>query len=319
MTTAELIEARRRATLFQKRREYVVAGGIAGVISRTAIAPVERVKILFQISKASPNPEHIGYWRIVPLIYKEEGFLAFWKGNTAAVIRVVPYMSITFLAYEEYKVMLRGMHLETNLVNLGAGSLAGITAVAATYPLDLVRARLAKQNAGLKSPKYSGMWDALINIPREQGRMTGDGHLRMGALYRGLFATMVGEAPYAGLKFCCYEAMKVGLADFWGVRETELGPVARASCGALSGLMAVNFVYPFDVVRRRMQTHEGERGLYRTPFHAIAQIVREEGVRRGLYRGLTLNYIKTVPNVAIYMSLYDVVKNRLLPPIVEHT
>ena len=43
----------------------------------------------------------------MPLIYKEEGVLAFWKGNTAAVIRVVPYMSITFLAYEEYKVSLR--------------------------------------------------------------------------------------------------------------------------------------------------------------------------------------------------------------------
>jgi hypothetical protein len=49
----------------------------------------------------------------------------------------------------------------------------------------------------------------------------------------------------------------------------------RVSCGALSGLMAVNVVYPFDVVRRRMQMHEGEKGLYRTPFHAISQIVRE--------------------------------------------
>ena len=118
-------------------------------VSRTAIAPVERVKILFQISKAGNNPAHVGaaaadvamlpahfsrrrrcdaprplrdhpasagrpksapgaapsagYWRFVPLIYKEEGILAFWRGNTAAVIRVVPYMSITFLAYEEYK------------------------------------------------------------------------------------------------------------------------------------------------------------------------------------------------------------------------
>jgi hypothetical protein len=41
--------------------------------------------------------------------------------------------------------------------------------------------------------------------------------------------------------------------------------------------------------------------------------VLQQGVRRGLYRGLTLNYIKTVPNVAIYMSLYDVVKNRSRP------
>jgi hypothetical protein len=29
--------------------EYLVAGGIAGIVSRTSIAPIERVKILFQI------------------------------------------------------------------------------------------------------------------------------------------------------------------------------------------------------------------------------------------------------------------------------
>ena len=135
---------------------------------------------------------------------------------------------------------------------------------------------------------------------------------RLWALYRGITATMFGEAPYAGLKFCCYEWMKAKLCDHWGLREDELQPMTRVTCGALSGLMAVNVVYPFDVVRRRMQMHEGEKGLYRTPFHAIVQIVREEGVRRGLYRGLTLNYIKTVPNVALYMSIYDVTKAYLL-------
>ena len=120
------------------------------------------------------------------------------------------------------------------------GSFAGMTAVITTYPLDLVRARLAKQQTGLKSLKYKNMWDALINIPREQGRQTGDGRIRIRALYRGLFATMIGEAPYAGLKFCMYEAMKTGLSDLWGVREHELSPLTRVSCGALSGLMAVS-------------------------------------------------------------------------------
>eukprot|EP00961_Rhodomonas_salina_P253687 3428522-Rhodomonas_salina.1 len=102
-----------------------------------------------------------------------------------------------------------------------------------------------------------------------------------------------------------------------------------------------------------MQTHDGHQGLYKTPFHAIATIVREEGFKNGLYRGLTLNYIKvhtpalpaprwpatcysrpatcyplsrycsltcaacvcsyqTIPNVAIYMSLYDMAKNWLI-------
>jgi hypothetical protein len=54
--------------------------------------------------------------------------------------------------------------------------------------------------------------------------------------------------------------------------------------------MAVNVVYPFDVVRRRMQTHEGGTPLYKTPFHAIARIITEEGVVKGLYRYGALSY-----------------------------
>mmetsp|Transcript_1319 Transcript_1319/g.2198 ORF Transcript_1319/g.2198 Transcript_1319/m.2198 type:complete len:249 (+) Transcript_1319:562-1308(+) len=209
-------------------------------------------------------------------------------------------------------MLLASFGMKGSVVNLTAGSLAGMTAVCLTYPLDLVRARLAKQDAGVKSAKYRNMFDALVKIPMEQGRATGDGKIRIGALYRGIFATIVGEAPYAGLKFMCYEAMKKALGEWWGLKEDELSPITRVSCGALSGLMAVNVVYPFDVVRRRMQTYEGGGRLYKTPFHAIATIVREEGISRGLYRGLTLNYIKTVPNVAIYMSLYDVCKAWLI-------
>jgi solute carrier family 25 protein 42 len=216
-----------------------VAGSIAGVVSRTFIAPVERVKILFQISKASTSSRR-GYLHYIPEIYQNEGILAFWRGNSAAVIRVVPYMSITFLSYEQYKVILHLAGFTSNPCNLLAGSFAGMTAVITTYPLDLVRARLAKQQTGLKSLKYKNMWDALINIPREEGRQTGDGRIRIHALYRGLLATMIGEAPYAGLKFCMYEAMKTGLSDLWGVREHELSPLTRVSCGALSGLMAVS-------------------------------------------------------------------------------
>ena len=113
----------------------------------------------------------------------------------------------------------------------------------------------------------------------------------------------------------------------------------RVTAGAVAGLMAQTAIYPLDVVRRRMQTHEGSGAAYRSPLHALRTIAREEGVRRGLYRGLTLNYLKTMcaaarssrapailtreptprlferigrrPNVAIYMSLYDIIKIRL--------
>ncbi|KAL3915752.1 MAG: hypothetical protein SGPRY_007094, partial [Prymnesium sp.] len=177
-------------------QEYFVAGGIAGVVSRTCIAPIERVKILFQLSHRGGQA---GFMHIAPTILREEGVLAFWKGNTAAVVRVMPYMSITFLSYEEYKAKMieSGLHKQT--ATLAAGSAAGVTAVALTYPLDLVRAAMAKPGS-----KYSSMGNALLTIGRERGAL---------ALYSGISATILGVAPYAALKFGSYEALKGALGS----------------------------------------------------------------------------------------------------------
>ena len=115
-----------------------MAGGIAGVVSRTAIAPIERVKILYQVSRASVSTSWL---QLAPRIWREEGFLSFWKGNTAAVTRVLPYMSLTFLSFEEYRAALKSCGLGKTGSTIAAGSAAGVTAVALTYPLDLARSR----------------------------------------------------------------------------------------------------------------------------------------------------------------------------------
>ena len=91
-----------------------------------------------------------------------------------------------------------------------------------------------------------------------------------------------------------------------GLSEQDLRPDQRLGAGLVAGMVAQTFVYPLDVVRRRMQTSATR--LYKGTWDALSTIARQEGVRHGLYRGLSLNYLKTMPNVAIYMSLYDVVK-----------
>jgi len=255
-------------------KEYFLAGGAAGIISRTCIAPIERVKILYQVqSGASIGP---AWYQLPGRILREEGVQAFWKGNTAAVVRVMPYMSFTFLSFE----------------------------VGLTYPLDLVRATMAKPGS-----KYDSLVGALMTISRERGVL---------ALYSGMTATMMGVAPYAGLKFMTYESFKEALSTIGGISESDLSATQRVAAGAVAGLVAQTFVYPFDVVRRRMQTYDGPGKLYKSALDGLRTIAREEGVTRGLYRGLSLNYLKTMPNVAIYMSLYDIFKKQLVgSPIVK--
>mmetsp|Transcript_8239 Transcript_8239/g.24738 ORF Transcript_8239/g.24738 Transcript_8239/m.24738 type:complete len:294 (+) Transcript_8239:177-1058(+) len=283
-------------------KEYFLAGGAAGIISRTCIAPIERVKILYQVqSGASIGP---AWYQLPGRILREEGVQAFWKGNTAAVVRVMPYMSFTFLSFEEYKARIAALGAPSHLCNLAAGSCAGITAVGLTYPLDLVRATMAKPGS-----KYDSLVGALMTISRERGVL---------ALYSGMTATMMGVAPYAGLKFMTYESFKEALSTIGGISESDLSATQRVAAGAVAGLVAQTFVYPFDVVRRRMQTYDGPGKLYKSALDGLRTIAREEGVTRGLYRGLSLNYLKTMPNVAIYMSLYDIFKKQLVgSPIVK--
>ena len=71
-----------------------------------------------------------------------------YRGNGASVARIVPYAALHYMAYEQYRRWIieafpnvgRGPGLD-----LMAGSVAGGTAVLFTYPLDLVRTKLAYQ------------------------------------------------------------------------------------------------------------------------------------------------------------------------------
>eukprot|EP00940_MAST-03C_sp_MAST-3C-sp2_P000375 g375.t1 len=284
-----------------KKGKSLIAGGLAGMIARTAIAPIERIKILYQIDSALAGSQ-----RIVPFVtsvYSESGVRGFWKGNAPAVLRVAPYMAMQFFAYEEYKLFIKrhDIFCSKTVTNLVAGAAAGITAVTVTYPLDVVRARLAMQTEGrLKGRPYKGMLDALMKIPKEEG---------VRALYRGMGATNTGVAPYAGIKFASYEAFKGIMCVAMDVDEPQLPTLARVTSGAAAGAVAQTFVYPLDVVRRRMQTGVKQ---YSSVYGALRSIAVEEGISKGLYRGLSLNYAKTLPNVAIYMSLYDIIKRVII-------
>lgn len=76
-----------------------------------------------------------------------------------------------------------------------AGSLAGVTATTATYPLDLARARMAVSHRGI----YRNLLDVFAKTVRQEGAA---------ALYHGFVPTMLGIIPYAGCSFFTFETLK---------------------------------------------------------------------------------------------------------------
>ncbi|CAN1762011.1 Mitochondrial carrier protein CoAc2 [Linum perenne] len=124
----------------------LVAGGVAGGIAKTVVAPLERVKILFQTRR--DEFKAIGLLGSIKKIGRTEGIKGFYRGNGASVARIVPYAALHYMTYEQYRRWIIHSFPDVGrgpVLDLVAGSFAGGTAVLFTYPLDLVRTKLAYQ------------------------------------------------------------------------------------------------------------------------------------------------------------------------------
>ncbi|XP_073125950.1 mitochondrial carrier protein CoAc1 [Henckelia pumila] len=296
----------------------LIAGASAGAFAKTVVAPLERSKILFQTR--TQGFHYLGVYQSLQKLLKNEGIAGFYKGNGASVFRIVPYAALHFMTYEQYRSWILDNYsaLGTgSIVDLLAGSAAGGTAVLCTYPLDLARTKLAYQvvdargatHSGTRQfhthPAYSGIRNVMQRVYKEAG---------VRGLYRGIGPTLIGILPYAGLKFYVYEELKRRVPE-----EYHSSILLRLSCGALAGLFGQTFTYPLDVVRRQMQvehlqisTQGGTR--YKSTWDGLATIARNQGWRQ-LFAGLSINYIKIVPSVAIGFTAYDTVKTWLhVPP-----
>lgn len=289
--------------------KQLVAGGVAGGFAKTVVAPLERVKILFQTRRA--EFQSVGLWGSFRKIVNTEGVLGFYKGNGASVARIVPYAALHYMAYEQYRrwIVLTMPDIGRGpVLDLVAGSIAGGTAVLVTYPLDLVRTKLAYQVVGSSGsnirgqfsapPIYNGISDCVRKIYRECGTR---------GLYRGVAPSLYGIFPYAGLKFYFYEEMKSNVPE-----EHKKDIMVNLVCGSVAGLLGQTITYPLDVVRRQMQvqTLSASNSVSKGTFESLVLITQKQGWKQ-LFSGLSINYLKVVPSVAIGFTVYDVMKSWL--------
>ncbi|OBT59141.1 hypothetical protein VE04_00889 [Pseudogymnoascus sp. 24MN13] len=212
-----------------------LAGGLAGCAAKSLVAPLDRVKILFQ----SSNPQfarYAGSWAGVfaamSSIYRDEGIVGLYRGHSATILRIFPYAAIKFLAYEQIRsVIIHSPEHETPIRRLLSGSLAGVTSVFFTYPLEVVRVRLAFET---RKDHRNGFTDIVRTIYHEQPaarrptpsitstsapvatvqaaekvavetlhKVAPQGGLIN--FYRGFSPTMLGMLPYAGMSFLTHD------------------------------------------------------------------------------------------------------------------
>ncbi|TXT06067.1 hypothetical protein VHUM_03540 [Vanrija humicola] len=317
-------ESRHRAKTDRMSWDYVltsgIAGGIAGCVAKTAIAPLDRVKILFQTSnsdfrKYAGTPA--GLLHAAAKIYHTTGVRGLLQGHSATLLRVFPYAGIKFMFYEWIeKILIPTPEAWSPGRYFVAGSTSGVAAVLVTYPMELVRVRMAYQTSTTERPTLRQAVKAIYKEaevkptgPTTSGVSAFTRSLPFYPFYRGFSVTLLGMIPYAGVSFLTYGTMKTRLPELVPYFRTR--PAQRdLFCGAVAGLISQTASYPFEVVRRRMQVGGAKGGQGVNWRQAVQAIYSSQGWR-GFYVGLTIGYIKVVPMTSISFATWQLLKRLL--------
>lgn len=323
-----------------------IAGGVAGLAAKTLIAPLDRVKILFQ----TLNPAFVKYAGLMKgmfaatgRIYSSEGVRGLFQGHSATLLRIFPYAAIKFVAYEQIRgVLIPRDEFETAGRRLAAGLLLGLALVFCTYPLDLLRVRLAfltehhtrnmlshtVRSILAENPATSASDPWVVRLSR---RVLPGPMLQVANFYRGFVPTVLGMVPYAGVSFYVHDLIHdimrspalrhhtvrypAGRVGGGGKSSHDQRPPLKAwaqlVAGGLAGMLSQTAAYPFEVIRRRMQVGGCvNQGEFASIGGTARRIWGERGVR-GFFVGLSIGYVKVVPMVACSFYVYERMKTEL--------
>ncbi|KAH0839862.1 mitochondrial carrier [Lanmaoa asiatica] len=286
--------------------KFLLAGGMAGAVSRTCTAPFDRLKI-FLITRppemggtsVGPKPSVSGLKAIgsaVARIYAEGGVLAFWTGNGLSVMKIFPESAIKFMAYE---TAVRSLHVPLSSVQYSirgqkrafakhwdhvedlrdisgssrflSGGIGGLSSQLSIYPIETLKTQMMST---------TGQKRSLAGAARRVWQLG-----RFRAFYRGLSIGLVGVFPYSAIDMSTFEALKLTYLRSTGLDEP--GVLALLAFGSVSGSVGAISVYPLNLIRTRLQASgsPGHPQRYSGVWDVVQKTYQRDGWR-GFYRGL---------------------------------
>ena len=216
--------------------QHFVAGGIAGFLSRTCTAPLDRLKVLLQVHGGRKRATMLNTMKYM---LNEGGVRGLWRGNGINILKIAPESALKFGAYEEMKKLIKGdskrnLGLHERLV---AGGGAGASAQTVIYPLEVLKTRLALRKTGESK--------GIINFAKEMYAAEG-----WKVFYKGYWPNLFGIIPYAGIDLAVYETLKGHLVEE-GTNGSALVPLG---CGIFSSCCGQLAAYPLALVRTKLQS-----------------------------------------------------------------
>ncbi|KAI0073275.1 ATP:ADP antiporter [Panus rudis PR-1116 ss-1] len=294
-----MTENRRENNLKNFMTDFMM-GGTAAAISKTAAAPIERVKLLIQnqgamIANGRLDRPYTGITDCFRRTYQVEGFASFWRGNGTNVLRYFPTQALNFAFKDTYKQMFGFKKSEGFWLwvfgNVASGAAAGASSQVFVYSLDYARTRLS---ADSKNASGQRQFNGLLDVYRKTLKSDG-----IAGLYRGFVPSVLGICVYRGFYFGGYDSIKGTLL----VGPLQGNFLASMAAGWLCTTLASMAAYPLDTIRRRMMMTSGEKIRYKSSLDCAKQIVAKEGPK-ALFAGAGANILRGLA-AAGTLALYD--------------
>lgn len=198
---------------------------------------------------------------------------------------------------------------ETNTRRFVAGALSGVTSVFFTYPLEVVRVRMAFHTRnGQARPSFTNAAKALYNEGPMAAAGTQKAFLQQFPVlkfYRGFTVTVAGMIPYAGVGFLSWGFLRSYFLPPGQTGHRPPTPIADLAIGAVTGVVAQTTSYPFEVIRRRMQVGGLTRPDRWFTWRETIQSIWKASGWRGFYVGLSIGYLKVVPMTAVSFTVWQ--------------
>lgn len=287
--------------------KHLWAGAVAAMVSRTFVAPLERLKLEYIVRG---EQRHI--FEVIKTIEAYQGLRGFWKGNLVNILRTAPFKAVNFYAYDTYRKQLLKLSRNeetTNFERFIAGAAAGITATILCLPLDTIRTKMVAPGG----EALGGVIGAFRHMIRTEGFFS---------LYKGLVPSIMSMAPSGAVFYGVYDILKSTYLhspegrkrienmnqlgqELNAFDQLELGPVRTLLYGAVSGACAEAATYPFEVVRRQLQMQS-----HATKLSTLATCIKivEQGGVPALYAGLIPSLLQVLPSASISYFVYEFMK-----------
>ncbi|KAK9813123.1 hypothetical protein WJX72_009417 [[Myrmecia] bisecta] len=271
--------------------QRLLAGGLAGAISRTLVAPLERLRTIRMTGRGSESLS-----QSVEAMWKDGGLRGLFKGNAATILKVFPQSAIQFATYDCVKdAFMAIFHHKPGselrqAEKMLAGCVAGASSTVFTYPLETIRTRMSMAGGG-------GLLTSMALIRQHQG---------LGGFYQGFTPALINDIISNGLGFWSYELGQTLYRRCHNGKSPS--PQERGLIGACTAVVVMSVTMPFEVIMRRLQVQgsPGHPVLYHGLRHAIVKMARDEGPG-AFFRGSLSSYLKVAPSIGATYFLYALI------------